>query len=111
MHNLELSKKKTMLSSGFTNAPITKRLLIAIVSCSVALSIFDAKHRVHIQVQPHLWQYGQFSRVLLWQVAGYANSTETLFAAILAYHMRVVERLWGSRKTAVTTLIHNTPTA
>jgi hypothetical protein len=90
-----------MLSSGFTNAPVSKCLVIYIITSAIALSIFDVKHLVHIQVNPHLWRYGQLSRILLWQVAGYANSTETLFAAMLAYHLRVVERVWGSRKMAV----------
>lgn len=90
-----------MLSSGFTNAPVSKYLVIYIIASAIALSIFDAKHLAQIQVNPHLWRYGQLSRILRWQVAGYANSTETLFAAMLAYHMRVVERLWGSRKMAV----------
>lgn len=91
----------TMLSSGFTNAPVSKSLVIYIVASSIALSIFDIKHLANILVDVHLWRYGQFSRVFLWQVAGYANSTEVLFAAMLAYHMRVVERIWGSRKLAV----------
>lgn len=90
-----------MLSSGFANAPVSKFLVVYVVASSVALAIFDVKHLAHIQVSPHLWKYGQLSRVLLWQVAGYANSTETLFAAMLAYHLRVIERMWGSRKLAV----------
>ncbi|KUL91444.1 hypothetical protein ZTR_01776 [Talaromyces verruculosus] len=89
-----------MLSSGFTNAPVSKSLVIYIVASSIALSIFDVKHLANILVDVHLWRYGQFSRAFLWQVAGYANSTEVLFAAMLAYHMRVVERIWGSRKLA-----------
>ncbi|KAL1985867.1 hypothetical protein VTN96DRAFT_7245 [Rasamsonia emersonii] len=100
-----------MLSSGFANAPVSKFLVVYVVASSVALAIFDVKHLAHIQVSPHLWRYGQLSRVLLWQVAGYANSTETLFAAMLAYHLRVVERMWGSRKLAtflVTTLPYTT---
>lgn len=94
-----------MLSSGFTNAPVSKSLVIYIVASSIALSIFDVKHLANILVDVHLWRYGQFSRVLLWQVAGYANSTEVLFAAMLAYHMRVVERIWGPRKLAVSILV------
>lgn len=94
-----------MLSSGFTNAPVAKFLVIYAVVSSIGLAIFDVKHLANIQVQPHLWQYGQFWRILVWQVAGYANSTEALFAAILAYHLRVVERMWGSRKFAVSTLL------
>jgi len=89
-----------MLSSGFSNATVSKFLVIYFVASSIGLAVFDAKHLAHIQVNPHLWRYGQISRVLLWQAAGFANSTEALFATILVYHLRVVERIWGSRKFA-----------
>lgn len=90
-----------MLTSGLTNASISKSLLIYTIASSVALAIFDLKHLTSIQVAPHIWQYGQFWRILVWQVAGFANSTEALFAAMLVYHLRVVERAWGKRKFAV----------
>ena len=53
-----------------------------------------------------LWDGGFFS---LWRGWGgltfdkscYNNSTELLFAAMSLYQMRVIERLWGSRKFAV----------
>jgi hypothetical protein len=90
-----------MLTSGLTNAPLTKALLIYTIASSVALSIFDIKYLVVIQVSPHFWPYAQFWRALVWQVVGFANSTEALFAAMLVYHMRVVERAWGKRKMAV----------
>ncbi|KAJ9388333.1 hypothetical protein DTO063F5_2664 [Paecilomyces variotii] len=100
-----------MLSSGFTNASVSKSLLIYVVVSSIALALFDSKHLAHIQVVPHLWGYGQLWRVFVWQVAGYANSTETLFAAMLVYHLRVIERVWGRRKVAtfiLTTLPYTT---
>ncbi|KAJ9292461.1 hypothetical protein DTO271G3_8763 [Paecilomyces variotii] len=100
-----------MLSSGFANAPVSKSLLIYVVISSIALALFDSKHLAHIQVVPHLWGYGQLWRVFVWQVAGYANSTETLFAAMLVYHLRVIERVWGRRKVAtfiLTTLPYTT---
>ena len=90
-----------MLTSGLTNAPLTKALLIYTIASSVALSIFDIKYLVVIQVSPHFWPYAQFWRAIVWQVVGFANSTEALFAAMLVYHMRVVERAWGKRKLAV----------
>ncbi|THC89432.1 hypothetical protein EYZ11_011118 [Aspergillus tanneri] len=89
-----------MLTPGLTNAPITKLLLIYTVAASVALSILDLKHLSAIHVSPHLHPYGQYWRILLWQVAGFANSTEALFAAMIVYHCRVVERAWGKRKMA-----------
>lgn len=90
-----------MLTSGLTNAPLTKALLIYTIASSVVLSLFDVKHLVVIYVSPHFWPYAQFWRALIWQVVGFTNSTEALFAAMLVYHLRVVERAWGKRKIAV----------
>ena len=90
-----------MFTSGFTNTPITKFLLIYILVSAVLLSILDVKHLAGIHVSPHLWSYGQFWRCALWHLAGFANSTEALFAGILVYQVRVVERAWGGRKVVV----------
>jgi hypothetical protein len=90
-----------MLTSGLTNAPLTKSLLIYTITSSIALSLFDIKHLASIHVSPHFWPYAQFWRALIWQIAGFSNSTEALFAAMLVYHLRVVERAWGKRKMAV----------
>ncbi|KAL2841620.1 hypothetical protein BJX68DRAFT_245236 [Aspergillus pseudodeflectus] len=89
-----------MQTSGLTNTPITRFLLIYTIAASIALSIFDVKHVPAIYVSPHFFPYGQFWRALIWQVAGFTNSTEALFGALLVYHVRVVERAWGSRKMA-----------
>ncbi|RAH40286.1 protein dscB [Aspergillus brunneoviolaceus CBS 621.78] len=100
-----------MLTSGLTNAPISKALLIYTIGASVALAIFDIKHLALFQITPHLWPYGQYWRLAAWQVAGFGNSTEALFAAMLAYHLRVVERAWGTRKMGtflLTTLPYTT---
>lgn len=95
-----------MLTSGLTNAPLTKTLLIYTIASSIALSILDVKHLASIYVSPHFWPYAQFWRALVWHVAGFANSTEALFAAMLVYHLRVVERAWGKRKMAVCRTLH-----
>ncbi|KAJ5570109.1 uncharacterized protein N7459_009539 [Penicillium hispanicum] len=89
-----------MLTSGLTNTPLTKAFLIYTIASSIALSILDIKHLASIHVSPHFWPYAQFWRALAWQIAGFANSTEALFAAMLVYHLRVVERAWGQRKMA-----------
>ncbi|WEW60733.1 hypothetical protein PRK78_006220 [Emydomyces testavorans] len=88
-----------MLTSGFTNAPVTKYALLFIVASSIAVSISDTKYLFYIQVVPHLWHYWQWWRVLIWQLC-YTNSTEVLQACMVLYNLRVVERLWGSRKLA-----------
>ncbi|KAJ5380199.1 uncharacterized protein N7496_002627 [Penicillium cataractarum] len=100
-----------MLTSGLTNTPLTKSLLVYTIASSIALSILDIKHLASIHVSPHFWPYAQFWRALVWHVAGFTNSTEALFAAMLVYHLRVVERAWGKRKMAtfvLTTLPYTT---
>ena len=89
-----------MLSSGFTNAPISRWLLIAVVAGALLTSVTDTKYYFWIAVRPHLRDYWQFWRLLTWQLC-YTNSTEVLFAAMTLYQLRVVERLWGSRKFGV----------
>lgn len=90
-----------MLTPNLTHTPLTRTLLIYTIASSALLSILDAKHLASIHVAPHFWPYAQFWRALVWQGAGFANSTEALFAALLVYHLRVVERAWGGRKVAV----------
>ncbi|KAJ9618660.1 hypothetical protein H2203_008864 [Taxawa tesnikishii (nom. ined.)] len=100
-----------MLASGFTSAPITRFLVVGVVVCSMLASITDTKYYFWIAVKPHLRDYRQLWRLLTWQLC-YTNSTEVLFAAMTLYQLRVIERLWGSRKfvfpTVDTTVYHIT---
>jgi hypothetical protein len=89
---------------SFTNAPVTRLLVLGIVSMSIAASLLDIKHYFYILIDTHLWRYRQFWRVLAYQLC-YANSAEVLFAAISFYNLRIVERMWGSRKYAVGLLL------
>ncbi|TVY20781.1 DSC E3 ubiquitin ligase complex subunit 2 [Lachnellula arida] len=88
-----------MLATGFTSAPVSRSLTYGIVGASILASILDIKHYFYIQVDPHLWRYHQLWRIFTYQLC-YTNSTEVLFAAMTIYNMRVIERLWGSRKYA-----------
>ncbi|CZR58021.1 uncharacterized protein PAC_07911 [Phialocephala subalpina] len=88
-----------MLSTGFADAPVSRSLAYGIVAASILASITDSKHYFYIQVDPHLWRYYQIWRIFTYQLC-YTNSTEVLFAAMTVYNMRVIERLWGSRKYA-----------
>jgi membrane associated rhomboid family serine protease len=87
----------------FTNAPVTRLTVLGLVSISIAASLFDAKQYFYILIDTHLFRYRQFWRLLSYQLC-YMNSTEVLFAAISLYNLRVVERMWGSRKYAVSGL-------
>ncbi len=77
--------------------------MVGLVAMSVAASLLDMKHYFYIVVDQHIWQYHQLWRTLIFQLC-YTNSTEVLFACMTLYNMRVVERLWGSRKYAVSTV-------
>ncbi|KAF2449439.1 hypothetical protein P171DRAFT_451663 [Karstenula rhodostoma CBS 690.94] len=88
-----------MITSGFTNAPVSQFLVFGIVIGALIASLTDTRYYIHIQVVPHIWKYGQFWRFLTWQIC-FTNSTEVLFAAVSLYNLRVIERLWGSRKFA-----------
>jgi hypothetical protein len=89
-----------MIASGFKNAPVSKWLVGGVVLSALLASITDTKPFLWIEVRPHLFDYGQYWRLLTWQLC-YSNSAEVLFAAMTFYQLRVVERLWGSRKFAV----------
>ncbi|GAM82143.1 hypothetical protein ANO11243_001220 [Dothideomycetidae sp. 11243] len=89
-----------MLASGFTNAPLSRTLLSAVVVLSVLASITDTKYYFWIAIKSHLFEHRQYWRMLTWQLC-YTNSTEVLFAAMTLYQLRVIERLWGTRKFGV----------
>ncbi|GAO14278.1 hypothetical protein UVI_02000930 [Ustilaginoidea virens] len=65
----------------FTNAPVTRLLVLGLVSASIGASMLDVKHYFYISIDTHLWKYRQFWRLLAYQLC-YANSTEVLFAAM-----------------------------
>lgn len=88
---------------SFTNTPVTRLGVLGIVAGSILASVLDIKHYFYILLDTHIWRYRQFWRVLTYQLC-YTNSTEVLFAAMTFYHMRIIERMWGSRKFAVSSL-------
>ncbi len=85
---------------SFTNAPVTRSLVLGLVSASIGASLFDIKHYFYILVDPQILRYHQTWRVLTYQLC-FTNSSEVLFACMTLYQMRIVEHMWGSRKYAV----------
>ncbi|KAK0652087.1 UBA domain-containing protein Ucp14 [Cercophora newfieldiana] len=84
---------------SFTNAPVTRSLVLGTIAMSIAASLFDIKHYFYISVGTHIWRYRQLWRILTYQLC-YTNSSEVLFAAMALYNVRSIEQLWGSRKYA-----------
>jgi hypothetical protein len=89
-----------MISSGFTNAPVSRALVFGTVLASLLFSLTDTRYYLPISVVPHFWGYGQAWRVLTWGWV-FTNSTEVLFGVLGFYQLRVLERVWGTRKFLV----------
>ncbi|CAI4211572.1 unnamed protein product [Parascedosporium putredinis] len=84
---------------SFTNAPVSRSLVVGLVGTSVAATLFDVKHYFYIFADSHIWHYRQLWRAFTYQLC-FMNSSEVLFACMAIYNLRVVERMWGSRKFA-----------
>lgn len=85
---------------SFKQLPVTKFLVLGLVAASILASVLDIKHYFYILVDVHIWRYRQLWRLFAYQLC-YTNSAEVLFGAMTLYNVRVVERMWGSRKFAV----------
>ncbi len=102
-----------MQSSGFQHAPASKYFLLYLVVSALLVTATDSKHYFYLHLgggsnystgSYRHWQgQWQWWRVLSW-AAAFTNSTEVLFAAITLYQLRVVERMWGTRKFLVSNL-------
>ena len=57
-----------MLTSGFTNTPVTKLLVAYTVISAFVASVVDIQYLLYVKIVPHLWEYGQWWRILTWQV-------------------------------------------
>ncbi|EWC44796.1 hypothetical protein DRE_06434 [Drechslerella stenobrocha 248] len=88
-----------MQVSGFAHTPISQFFVYYLVIAAVVISVSDYKYLFHVQIVPHLWRWNQWWRLLVWQ-GSYANTGEVLFASLAVYNLRIIERLWGSRKFA-----------
>lgn len=86
--------------AGFSYAPVTKGILIAVSIASVLVSLFQLKPFVHLQIYPHLVIHHQWYR-LISQYFAFTNSSELFLALLLFYNAGVkVERTFGTFKYA-----------
>ncbi|KAK9459612.1 uncharacterized protein V1516DRAFT_535436 [Lipomyces oligophaga] len=94
----------TATPSGFKDAPIIKFCIGFSLISAVVVSILGIKHQFFFQFDPHIWKWGQWWRLLVWQLI-YLNESEILFSSLLFYDLRGIERLLGSRKLASLLLV------
>ena len=88
-----------MIASGFTAAPVSQFLFFGVIASSIFVSITDSKYLFYIQVVPHLWQYKQAWRLLIWQVslALFKTSNSGLLVDISnwKYGLMLMEVVWS----------------
>lgn len=81
----------TMISSGFTNASVSRFLVFSTVIGAVLATITDTRYYLHIAVVPHIWKYGQFWKFLTWQVSCFTLLLEEGYMGLA---------LWSERECA-----------
>lgn len=91
---------------SFSNAPVTRTLVLGLAGASIAVTLLDIKHYFYISVGTHILRYRQPWRALIYQLC-YTNSSEVLFSCMALYNLRMIEQLWGSRKYAVSEFLWN----
>lgn len=79
------------------HTPAISTLLLLLLLTTILTSLLSLRPFFHLQLHPHLLPQLQLSRIPLFQTT-YANSSELLFASLLLYHLRLVERAYGTRK-------------
>lgn len=88
-----------MLASGLKDTPTTTLLLLSLPTTSLLTTLLSLKPYLGISLVPHLWPYLQLSRTFTHPIAHTSSST-LLFTCVLLYQLRVLERLYSSRKYA-----------
>lgn len=88
-----------MLASGLRDTPTTTLLLLALPTTSLLTTLLSLKPYLPISIHPHLYPSLQLSRLFTHQLAHTSSST-LLFTCVLLYQLRVLERLYGSRRYA-----------
>jgi membrane associated rhomboid family serine protease len=81
--------------SGFSNAPISKGILILVTTCSLLTSIFKIKN-VGLEFSG-LFENLQIHRIITSQIV-FSHTGEMLFGMFLLYFFRLFERQMGSSK-------------
>ncbi|KAJ1822031.1 hypothetical protein GGH91_001446 [Coemansia sp. RSA 2671] len=87
-----------MTASGLQGAPVTKLWLTGIGLASALAGLFGWRHNLRLQLAaaPNGLQFWR----LLTSLSGFSTWPEVLAALVLAYELRVVERVFGSRRFA-----------
>ncbi|KAI9892507.1 MAG: hypothetical protein M1814_001464 [Vezdaea aestivalis] len=93
-----------MHSSGLRDAWVSRLFLYAIFIGCILATATDSQFLFYLSITPRSLTSGRLWPLLTWPTV-FSQPVEALFASALIYHLRVVERLWGSRKFASVLLI------
>eukprot|EP00794_Sanderia_malayensis_P011001 gene11001-12164_t len=91
---------------GFKNSPVTKILLIASGAATLNLLFLPGNyHRIIDLNWPLITSKQEVWRLLTSQLV-YDSTAEWLYGSALLYHLRHLERQWGSKKFAVSGVVY-----
>lgn len=82
---------------GLAQFPITKFCVIATVAVPLCCSLSNTKYWFLLHNDPFITEYKQYYRFLLFQI-GAINESDVALLALLWYHLRQLERAFGSHK-------------
>lgn len=82
---------------GFTNTPVTKSLCVLSTILALLVLIMQWKPYIVLAIDPFIVEYGQYWRMLTFQLA-VRNESDYMLVIILFFHFKTLERLFGSKK-------------
>lgn len=82
---------------GFTNCSVTKSICIITTVIPLVLSILSIKYVVRMSLDPYIYQYHQYWRIITYQLS-VVNESDYLLGVLLWFEFKVIERFYGSRR-------------
>ncbi|CCH61646.1 hypothetical protein TBLA_0F01030 [Henningerozyma blattae CBS 6284] len=83
--------------NGLVSFPVTKLLMIGSIVLPLAASVMNSKYLFILHYEPFISQYGQYWRMLTFQLSA-INESDVILIVLIWYHFRNLERLMGSYK-------------
>lgn len=82
---------------GFVNVPVTKSICTISTIFTLVVSLFQYHDFLKLIVAPFVIEYGQYWRILTFQLS-VANESEYVLITFLWFYYKAIERFFGSRK-------------
>ncbi|KAJ1912455.1 hypothetical protein H4219_005596 [Mycoemilia scoparia] len=88
-----------MSSSGFSGATVTKTWLLSLTALPIISSIVGLRPYIKLRIVPHITRKFQLWR-LFTSATMFSSASDVFTGVLIIYNLRIIERLFGSRKYA-----------